>query len=106
MSAGEAWRAVAGGFEVRVRAQPGASHDAVEGPGEDASGQRFLKVRVRAVAEKGRANAAIERVLAKALGLPGSAVAVTAGETARIKKVRICGAADIAERLETLCAPR
>lgn len=106
--AGESWiwRAVAGGFDVRVRAQPGASRDAVEGPGEDAAGQRFLKVRVRAVAEKGRANAAVEAVLAKALGVPGSSVSVAAGETARIKRVRISGSTDIAERLEALCGPR
>jgi len=44
---------------------------------------------VRAVAEKGKANAAIEALLAKALGLPKSAVSVEKGETQRIKTVQL-----------------
>jgi len=82
-----------------VRAQPGASMDAIEGLGEDASGRSFLKVRVRAAPEKGKANAAIEALLAKALGLPKSAVSVDKGETQRIKTVRISAEASIAARL-------
>lgn len=96
------WRLVAGGAELRVRAQPGASRDQVEGVGEDAAGQRFLKVRVRAVPEKGRANAAIEAVLAKALGLPKSAVTVEKGETQRIKTVRISADQSIGAALGVL----
>lgn len=83
------WRLVQGGAELRVRATPNASKDAIEGLGEDAGGQRYLKVRVRAVAEKGKANAAIEALLAKALGLPKSAVSVEKGGTQRIKTVQI-----------------
>jgi uncharacterized protein (TIGR00251 family) len=97
-----AWRLVPGGAELRVRAQPGASRDAVEGIGEDAAGQRFLKVRVRAIAEKGKANAAIEQLLAATLGVPKSAVSVEKGETQRIKTVRISADASIAAALERL----
>jgi len=96
------WRLVAGGAELRVRAQPNASKDAIEGRGEDASGQTFLKVRVRAVPEKGKANAAIEQVIAKALGLPKSAVSVEKGETQRIKTVRISAAPSIGAAIEAL----
>ena len=96
------WRLAAGGAELRVRAQPGASRDAIEGLGEDAAGQLFLKVRVRAVPEKGKANAAIEQLLAKALGLPKSAVSVEKGETQRIKTVRISADPSIASALEAL----
>jgi uncharacterized protein (TIGR00251 family) len=96
------WRLVAGGAELRVRAQPGASRDQVEGVGEDAAGQRFLKVRVRAIPEKGKANAAIEAVLAKALGLPKSAVTVEKGETQRIKTVRISADQSIGAALGVL----
>ena len=85
-----------------MRAQPNASKDAVEGLGEEASGQRYLKVRVRAVAEKGKANAAIEALLAGALGLPKSAVSVEKGETQRIKTVRISADASIGRALEAL----
>jgi uncharacterized protein len=85
---------------LRVRAQPGASMDAVEGLGEEASGQRYLKVRVRAVQEKGKANAAIEALLAKALGYSKSAVSVEKGETRRIKTVRISAGPSIRQALE------
>jgi uncharacterized protein (TIGR00251 family) len=96
------WRMTASGAELRVRATPNASKDAVEGLGEEASGRRYLKVRVRAVPEKGKANAAIEALLAKALGLPKSAVSVEKGETRRIKTVRIVGDASIAGALQAL----
>lgn len=59
-------------------------------------------MRVRAVPEKGKANAAIEQVLAKALGLPKSAVSVEKGETQRIKTVRISADPFIAGALEAL----
>lgn len=96
------WRPVAGGAEIRVRAQPGASKDAIEGQGEDATGQTFLKVRVRAVPEKGRANAAIEQVIARALGVPKSAVSVEKGETQRIKTVRISADPSIGAAIQAL----
>ena len=87
---------------MRVRAQPGASKDAVEETCQDAAGQAFLKVRVRAAPEKGKANAAIEKVLAAALGLPKTAVSVEKGETQRIKTVRISADPSIAAALEAL----
>lgn len=96
------WRLVAGGAELRVRAQPGASREQVEGVGEDAAGQRFLKVRVWAIPEKGRANAAIETMLARALGVPKSAVTVATGKTQRIKSVRIFADQSIGAALEVL----
>jgi uncharacterized protein len=57
---------------------------------------------VRAVPEKGKANAAVEALLAKALGLPKSAVSVEKGETQRIKTVRISAEASIRQALEAL----
>ncbi len=100
------WRLVPGGAELRVRAQPNASKDAIEGQGADASGQAFLKVRVRAVPEKGKANAAIEKLLAKALGVPASAVTIEKGETQRIKTVRISSDASIAAAIRALLDAR
>ncbi len=87
---------------LRVRAQPNASKDAIEGLTEDASGQHVLKVRIRAMPEKGMANAAIEALLARALGLPKSAVSVERGETQRLKTVRISAEASIRQALEAL----
>lgn len=60
-----------------------------------------LKVRVRAVAERGRANAAVERVVAAALGLPVQSVRIVAGATASRKVLEIAGltAAEVRRRL-------
>jgi len=53
-----------------------------------------LTVRVRAVAEKGEANRAVEVVVAGWLGVPKSSVAVTAGGKSRLKTVLVMGQPD------------
>jgi uncharacterized protein YggU (UPF0235/DUF167 family) len=50
-----------------------------------------LKVRVAAPPVEGEANAALVRLVAKALGLPRSAVRIASGETARIKVLEVDG---------------
>jgi uncharacterized protein YggU (UPF0235/DUF167 family) len=50
-----------------------------------------LKVRVTAPAEHGKANAAIEAVLAEALGVAAASVRVVAGKTSPRKLVEIAG---------------
>ena len=79
------------GVDLFVRLTPKSSSDALEGGGTAADGSVHLKARVRAVPEKGAANAALEKLLAKALGVPASAVSVVAGGTSRLKTVRITG---------------
>lgn len=78
-----------GGFRIRVRLTPKAASDAIDGAGADAEGRRHLKARVRAVPEKGKANAALKALLAKALGAPKSAVAVEAGGANRVKTLSV-----------------
>ena len=79
-------RAAGGGVQLAVRAQPKASREAVVGPHGDA-----LKVAVTAAPTGGKANKAIEKVLAKAFGVRPSAVAVVSGRSSRDKLVRIDG---------------
>ncbi|MCE3289317.1 MAG: hypothetical protein K0R83_1329 [Caulobacter sp.] len=76
---------------LAVRLTPRGGADRIDGWGEDAQGRPLLKVRVSAPPVEGEANAALEKLLAKALGLPKSAVAVAAGQTARVKQVQIEG---------------
>ena len=65
-----------------------------------------LKARVRAVAEDNKANRAIEKLIAKRLGIAKSGVRVISGETSRSKILRIEGdPEDLAERLAGLVAP-
>ncbi len=71
---------------VRVRVAPRAREDAVLGwQGET------LRVRVRAAAERGQANDAVCRLLAKALDLPPSAVSIGGGATSRTKTLIVDG---------------
>lgn len=93
-------------FRIRVRLAPKSSSDAVEGPGEDAAGLPHLKARVRAVPEKGAANAALETMLAKALGVPKSAVSVERGSTGRLKIVAVQGDAAALARARILMERR
>lgn len=76
-------------MRLTVRVTPNAAADRIEGAQTDAVGRRFLQVRVRAVPEGGRANKAVEKLLAKSLGLAKSRVRVVTGATARIKGVDI-----------------
>lgn len=88
-----------------MRVTPKASADAVEGLVEAAEGGLLLKVRLRAAPEKGRANVALERLLADELGLARKDVRVTAGISSRRKTVTLTGdPASIAERAERLAA--
>ncbi|RWB18614.1 MAG: DUF167 domain-containing protein [Mesorhizobium sp.] len=79
------------GIDLYVRLTPKAALDRIEGVETAADGRSHLKARVRAVPENGAANAALERMVAKALGVPGSAVSVIAGGTSRLKTMRILG---------------
>ncbi len=65
---------------LRVKAKPGARADRVAGLRGDS-----LLVEVRAAPEKGKANEAIARVLAEALGLRASAVALKSGAASPVK---------------------
>ncbi|MDX8507549.1 DUF167 family protein [Mesorhizobium captivum] len=79
------------GIDLYVRLTPKAALDRIEGVETAADGRSHLKARVRAVPENGLANAALERMAAKALGVPASSVSVVAGGTARLKTVRVLG---------------
>jgi uncharacterized protein YggU (UPF0235/DUF167 family) len=60
-----------------------------------------LRVRVSAVPDKGKANASVVALLARALGVPKSAIRVASGETARMKTVAVIGdSAALVEALE------
>ncbi len=90
---------------VRVRAAPGARRDRVVGiysGVRDGTLRTALKVSVSAAPEKGKANRAICRVLARALKLRPSQVSLHSGMTSRDKKVRVDGLSRAAaeERLQ------
>ena len=77
---------LADGRIFTVRVTPRASRNVVE-PGPE--GGPDLLVRVTAVPEGGKANAAVAKLLAKALGVPKSRLELVRGATARDKQFRV-----------------
>ena len=101
--AGACYRATAGGLVIHLRVTPNAGLDRIEGIEVRDDGQAVLRLRVKAVPDKGKANAAVVALLAEALGIAKGKVSVIAGETARLKTVAVDGdSAELVGRLETL----
>ena len=97
MSAPESsfFRAQASGLILHVRVTPNAGRDAIMGVESRDDGTSVLRVRVAAVPDKGRANAALMVLLAKALDVPKSSLSLVSGETGRIKALAVKGDADL-----------
>ena len=96
-----ALRAGKGGVLLSLRVTPKSSLDRITGLHCAADGSQSLAVKVRAPPDKGKANAAVIALLAKAAGLPKSALSIVAGETDRHKTILVSGNA---ARLEALIA--
>jgi uncharacterized protein YggU (UPF0235/DUF167 family) len=80
--------AAAPATRLAVKVVPGSSRDCIAGwLGES------LRVRVSAPPERGRANAAVEQLIAGALGLARASVRVVAGGTSPRKIVEVSGIA-------------
>ena len=75
---------------LKVRLTPKSGRDEIAGV-EDFGGAGVLKARVRAVPEAGRANEALERLIAHWLKVPPSSVSVAQGGKSRLKQVLIEG---------------
>jgi uncharacterized protein (TIGR00251 family) len=82
---------------LRVRVSPGAARTELAGRHGDA-----WKVRVAAAPERGRANDAVVKLLAKRLGVPQGSVSVVSGTTSRDKVIELQGldSAEAKRRLE------
>ncbi len=76
--------AAGGGTLVRVKAHAGARQNAVRGVHAGA-----VKVDVTAAPERGRANEAILRLLAKVLAVPRKGVELVSGERSTLKNVLV-----------------
>jgi uncharacterized protein len=73
-------------ISFRVRVQPRASRDAIEG---DHAGS--LKVRLAGPPLEGRANESLRRLLAGRLNVHLSAVRIISGENSRNKRIAVAG---------------
>lgn len=74
-----------------MRLTPKAGRDAVEGIKPTADGGSEIAVKVTAVPEKGRANDALLRLLAKQLHVAAGQLSLAAGAADRHKQVALAG---------------
>ena len=86
----EPWRTGTDGLQVFVRVTPKSARDSVEGTTQSGGGPA-LQVRVRAVADKGEANRAVEAVVAEWLGVARTSVSVASGGKSRLKTLDVAG---------------
>lgn len=87
----EPFQLIDDGLDVRLRVTPKASHDAIGELVADGQGNGVIKIAVTAVPEKGNANAAVIKLLAKAWRLRKSDMEIVQGATDRNKTLRITG---------------
>jgi len=102
MAAAPPYRLSAAALDLDLRVTPKAAHAAIERPRADGDGRVRLRVRVTAPADRGTANEAALRLLARAFGIARGRLSLIAGETGRSKTVRIAGpdAPVIARRID------
>jgi len=97
------WTSTPDGLLLTVRLTPKGGRDALDGIAQLADGRAVLKARVRAAASEGEANDALVRLIARTLAVPPTSVSLIAGETARIKRIKIAGnAGALVTNLESL----
>jgi uncharacterized protein (TIGR00251 family) len=101
------YRILDDGAQLVVRLTPRASRTGIDGIGADESGRAFLQIRLDAPPVDGAANKALIAYLAKALGVRKSAISITSGETARLKRLHIAGDGKaLAEKLNVWATPK
>ena len=99
------WSPVFGGVNLVVRLMPRGGRDAIDGTELMSDGRTVLKIRVKAAPSDGEA--ALTRLIAKAVGVPPRDVSLVAGATARIKRLNISGdGPTLVAALEKIAAPR
>ena len=76
---------------VDVRLTPRGGKDRLEGADRLSDGRAVFRARVRAVPEDGKANQALEHLMADELGVARSQVSVVQGKTARLKTLEVQG---------------
>jgi len=88
---------------LAVRLTPRTGRERIGGLFTDSQGSRWLQAAVTAPPDKGKANAALIALLAKVLRVPASTIKLEAGDTNRLKRLRIADCTPtIAQALEQM----
>jgi len=76
-------------MKLGVRVTPRSARPGIGEWRTDPGGRAFLEVRVAAAPAEGAANDEVVKLLAGALGVPKSSLAIVSGQTARLKRIEL-----------------
>jgi uncharacterized protein len=76
---------------IDIRLTPRGGCDRIAGVRRLDDGRMLLAMRVSAAPEDGKANKALEALVARAAGVARSAVTIVAGQQSRLKRLKISG---------------
>lgn len=97
------FRRVGADLLLAIRLTPKSARIRLGGLFTDAAGQVWLQASVTAPPDKGKANAALIDLLSAQLGCPRSSILLEAGDTNRLKRLRIADCTPaIEQRLTTI----
>ncbi len=82
---------IPGGVRIAVRVKPGVSRARPPRLVDVRGGKRALEIAVRAAAQDGKANAALVREMAAALGCRAADVTIRSGVSSRLKIIEMTG---------------
>lgn len=87
-------------MKLAIKVVPGASRECIVGWLGEA-----LKVCVKAPAEKGKANSAVEKIIASTLGIPVENIKIIKGSASPRKIIEITGMAEseVHKKLASIC---
>lgn len=74
---------------LSIRVTPRSAKPGIGEWKADPAGRPFLEVRVASAPADGAANDEVVRLLAKAVGLPRSRLAIVSGQTSRLKRIEL-----------------
>jgi len=101
------WSPTTNGVALTVRLTPKGGRNSIDGIDELPDGRVVLKARVAAAPAEGEANAALMRLIAKAMDVPPRDIVLAAGDTSRIKRLVISGdGPTLIAVLEKIALPR
>lgn len=97
------WRIEEDILRLAIRLTPKSAKEGIGGIWRDEKEALWLCAQVRAVPEKGKANDALIKLLAKQLDVAPRAIRLDAGDTSRLKRLTIlCDSDEIISRLKRL----
>lgn len=74
---------------LRIKVLPKSPKNEVVEILDDADGEKTIKIRIKAIPEKGKANAELIKFLSKELSVPRDKISIISGKTEQLKLIRI-----------------